>query len=481
MNLISFIKNQKENKSHPEENTSNRSTQSLHHSTSYFTIKFREIISNLPRQSSNKKINVKKNSDPQEKRKLQTPFFPEILSAPIRLSLPSLQTQAFDRLEFKDLLCSNSLKLEDVQFYMHSNQSILESKTFHDPKNADLQSPINPRGVDLLFRKLQETETNLPSVDSRVGGAYVNNYPRIYGSAQINCDAFHVEVHPDYAFSVVADGCNWGKRPREAAQRAVAAASAYINIALGYYSKQIKTASQIACCLIQSIAMAHESIVNEKQNVSDAGTTTINICFAFADHKGKKYLLLAGVGDCKAFIVFKNKDHLYKVVEGTSRRLSFDPKDPGGRLGPYDGDKLSDPDLRNLSLTCLPLPEQECVILNVTDGVYDNLTPEGLGIDPYEVSKKFSETTKWSDLENEERIELETSYQNGLLSRLINEADTTQDSSLNTICQCITQHCHKMTSLGRTYMEEHPQAKEPQDKKEYPGKMDHCTVAAFRI
>lgn len=434
----------------------------------------------------------------------------------MRKAHPSLQTKVFHQLNIEQLIAPSSEKLETIEVNLkNAKQPLIGALTFQDPsKDFKPYTDFKPGTQDPSFLELQKKSQSM-TVDSRkMGGSFVNNYPKEQNS-YINCDAFHVEEYPHHMISIMADGCGWGNTSREAAQRAVAAATQYINEALENPVEPVKDAQMLACILIRSLAMAHELIVHDKQAAFEAGTTTINICFAFTSLEGKKYLMVVGVGDCKTFIATETLGKCYRVQEVTAaKREGFDAKDPGGRLGPYV--QNINPDLRNLSVTCLALPEDsDCIIFNMTDGVHDNLDPEQLGKDPHECC---SNTIKWSDIKPEKRVgiahrnekgqrsgcsihpddeleksmvqsiqwsellpqkhsEIVSAYQHQLLTSLINKGES---DHLMAMCESITAYCHQVTSSCREYMEQTGK-KQPNDKKSFPGKMDHCTVAAFRF
>lgn len=60
----------------------------------------------------------------------------------------------------------------------------------------------------------------------------------------------------------------------------------------------------------------------------------------------------------------------------------------------------------------------------------------------------------------------------------INQQSKTTCSS---IVNKLTNNCLTMTKASRDFMENNPQKKLPKDFKQYPGKMDHSTVIAFKI
>jgi serine/threonine protein phosphatase PrpC len=395
-------------------------------------------------------------------------------------AFPCLQTQAFHKLKLEQLV--SAYKLEDIVLSLSNPASlVLEAKTLRDSITQKTPSSRDKSQSDVILPLLSvQVEREQGQL---LGGAFVNNYPTSTVGAQINCDFFHGELHPDYMFSLIADGCNWGTAVRLAAQRAVVAATQFINQMLTHSSQPVKTAENLAWVLVQAMAMAHEAIVSGYRDAYGVGTTTLNICFVFMTPEGKKYLMVAGVGDCKVLLATQTVNDQYTVSQvECSKRLNFKATDPGGRLGPYVGTDYIDPDLRNLSITFIPLPEEKSIIFNMTDGVHDNLQPEMLGKEPSDLDTALPSSTKWSDLIPEKRQEMAIRYQNALLERIINDAVTKKpDASLDNICESITDYCHQVTAYGRNFMETNPHKNEPSDKKLNPGKMDHCSIVALQV
>lgn len=84
------------------------------------------------------------------------------------------------------------------------------------------------------------------------------------------------------------------------------------------------------------------------------------------------------VGDCKAFHLERETNKIHEITKG-SRTVALDASDPGGRIGPYLENGA--PDLRNLQLYFHRCNEGDLIYI-VSDGVYDNLDPQQLGLVP---------------------------------------------------------------------------------------------------
>lgn len=387
------------------------------------------------------------------------------LDAAQKLASPHLRTTAFDQLSLEQLIVAAPQPLEEILLDKEQFQQTLKGvATFQDAGE-----------FDLAFKVLQQLGQQIEHRSHGVGGSSINNYPGDIPLAQVNCDAYHAEDYGLYAFSLIADGCGWGTKSRQAAQRAIAGATLYIKQVLSQSAPT--NAQELAGLLLRSVAVAHETILKDKQDAKEVGTTTLNICFRFTAENEQKYLLTVGVGDAKVFVAAKNQEEEWETKEVASGRLSNqDIRDPGGRLGPYVGPGRIDPDLKNLRIICCLIP-YDCFILNMTDGAHDNLQPEQAGLKPQDIDENFLDK-KWKDLKPEEKEELEDRYQQNYLTSLVNKAVHSGNTHLNEICTHLTKYCHDLTHPIRSFMQNNPKEREPDDKKEYPGKMDHCTVVA---
>lgn len=123
--------------------------------------------------------------------------------------------------------------------------------------------------------------------------------------------------------------------------------------------------------LLRGFQQAHLAIIKgrNEENIFMAGTTTMlaGAILPLKNDQNNWVFLCVNLGDCKGYHYSVENQ---KVRELTVGNRSNDPKDPGGRLGPY----LSEgrPDLRNLSAHYSICNEGDYIIL-VSDGVHDNL------------------------------------------------------------------------------------------------------------
>lgn len=286
-------------------------------------------------------------------------------------------------------------------------------------------------------------------------------------------DRLYVQLHENRAVVAVADGCNWGRRPQMAARDAVAALSNYIT------EKQelIRDVQDAGHYLLRSFAEAHNRIVSGKDDIWEAGTTTLIgtlILELETENEGdpKWGVLCASVGDCKAFIAQPNTKQIVDVTNGNRNNVA-DGRDPGGRLGPYIGQGW--PDLRNLRLYYTPCNEGDIIVI-MSDGIHDNLDPQTLGKVPQELSLP---NKTWDELSHDALLDSKASYMRTLLRDLIFPEG--EGVSPTQITQRLITHCVEVTRRSREYMEEDPSRKQPMDYIAFPGKMDHTTCVTYII
>lgn len=404
----------------------------------------------------------------------------DALSKCLQPILSQFPTVAFHSIQLENVIAPNSVNLNQIVLNLHEgNHNVIEGIAFQDPNDSFNEKPLEHGVVESSFADLQRNLlSRLP--DSNIGAAFINTYPRNVKPSQINCDAFSVFTKENFTLSVVADGCGWGVNPRKAAQRAISGVINYLDEVLKDEKNPINTAQDLAQHLICSLANAHAAIFAPEFSIDQCGTTTINICMKFKDVEGVSYLMNVGVGDCKALIVTENEDGSFETKEVLPhRRFNLKATDPGGRIGPYCGTTGFDPDLRNLSLVCLPLPtNNRCWIFNMTDGLHDNFNPIELGKYPSELNADLGLSLSWNDVSPEMRISMMNHYQNTLFGDKVKEA-LIRDQSLDSICSYLIEYARQVTEPIRNLME-NTNSFEPDDKREYPGKVDHCSVVVFR-
>ena len=330
------------------------------------------------------------------------------------------------------------------------------------------------------------------------------------------CDQYYVQVQPERVFLCVADGCNWGERPREAARVAAQCFVRFEQQAAG----DVRTARDCGRVLLGAMRAAHNSIIAGKSDIWDAGTTTLigGMLVALEDSSSSSSsssssdgsssssssaygVCLLSIGDCKCFL-WERATARVRDITVDNRGNLLDATDPGGRLGPYvDGGQ---PDTRNLSLFFERCRDGDVLVL-CSDGVHDNLDPSSLGVDPGALAPAFA-GLGWDDACARDyalaaRVKREFAAQR--LADLINgrgacfttdfglvdtsaaadSAPAPADSApvLETVCRDVTDYCMRVTHSSRDFMENNTRDKLPKDYKRFPGKMDHTTCVCVRV
>jgi serine/threonine protein phosphatase PrpC len=299
------------------------------------------------------------------------------------------------------------------------------------------------------------------------------------------CDRFYVEFYPERTIFAIADGCNWGIRPREAA---IKATKAFANhLATNQDFVDLKECGHI---LLHGITASHNAIIQGKEDVWDAGTTTLlggiiveikpnpNLNNNGSDLKINKWgFICVSVGDCKAYYWNSVTKKVTDITEGNRQNLT-DPTDPGGRIGPYLNGGT--PDLRNLELYFQDCNEGDLILL-VSDGLHDNLDPQSLGKSPREFQ---IEADTWSDAEKnflEQAEEAKNAFRRKILEKEIETLEQNNNLNPSSLSQVLVDFCDNLTAPSRDFMKQNPGKKLPNDYKLYPGKMDHTTCVVLKI
>ena len=296
----------------------------------------------------------------------------------------------------------------------------------------------------------------------------------------------------------VADGCNWGERPCEAAVRARDGFLAYL------HRKRAKLVNSVQAVhyMLRGFNRAHEAIFRDKDQPGDAGSTTLigavvlpvasnspNPATEPLPSKSKVsdqspstssgasgggeggdtpawQLITASVGDCRGYLLSDGAfkpigEHLY---EPTGR-------DPGGRLGSWVSDH---PDLRNLAIHSCPVQSGD-MLLFWTDGVTDNLDARHLGKLPLDIPGLEEYPNDWAEVPSAATPVVERNLQSTVRAII---GDRTDPAGIVT---SLVQHCLDTTRSSRTWMLENPGRRLPRDYKLFPGKMDHTTCLCVQI
>ncbi|EGG25356.1 protein phosphatase 2C-related protein [Cavenderia fasciculata] len=370
------------------------------------------------------------------------------------------------------------------------NERGLSTQYHHLPKLQVV--PLKCRGSRLTYAKFTGPDYSPPAEPNPVSGApktvyeatysdsiyaiSTSTYPYSKGNLGRDgdpiADRYNCVIFENRLIACLADGCNWGARPKEAAMKASEAFLDYM-VAKNDQITDVKEAGKI---LFGAFEQAHISIMKGKDEYWEAGTTTLLGGVLCQINKGQDKwspeweFVLASVGDCKAYVL--SGGEVCDITEGN--RMSLDPKDCGGRLGPHLEE--GKPDLRNLNIFCASVNTGDLIILT-TDGIYDNLDPLHLGKTPQDMSKVFNLTgSKWADVDLTKAFQAKTAFTTSFLESILTDLDEPSK-----IANRLIQHCWNTTESSRDFLENNPGKRLPQDYNKYPGKMDHTTCICFRV
>ncbi|KAM9964979.1 hypothetical protein ACTFIW_004776 [Dictyostelium discoideum] len=311
---------------------------------------------------------------------------------------------------------------------------------------------------DRLYCISTSTYPFLPNTTERAGDPIADRYTcAVYNNRLITC---------------LADGCNWGQKPKEAAQNA---STAFIDYVISK-NDDMTNVKEVGKILFNAFECAHKSIMLGKDEFWEAGTTTLLGGVLLEINKGSDKwspqweFVCASVGDCKAYLL--SQGEVTDITEGN--RSNLDAKDCGGRLGPHL--EQGKPDLRNLNIFCASVYDED-IIMIVSDGVHDNLDPKHLGKTPNDMSKEFNlNGEKWTDVDFSKALVAKNAFTASLLETLA--ADSTDP---NEISNRILEHCWNTTVASRFFMENNAGKRLPEDYSKYPGKMDHTSIICFKV
>eukprot|EP00727_Mastigamoeba_balamuthi_P000527 m51a1_g10471 hypothetical protein (490) ;mRNA; f:75543-77495 len=378
----------------------------------------------------------------------------------------------------------------DIVECKHVPRTILEDRADH----ADHCDARDASGRSLRFVS-PSAAVPPPAPDEgrcRYVGSYAaslvsSTYPRSSKSTGVRsgdpiCDCVGAVLFRASSLCVIADGCGWGMSARAAAGTAV---SGFLEQAERAVRSGAATTRQLARALLDGIAAAHNKIMESGSDRFTRGTTTLlgaAVVRSKGSH-GRWNVVVASIGDCKAFLVRTRNGSAVSASEVSARcRIeSASPTDSGGRIGPSEPD--GSPDVRNLATFHAEADEGDLLVL-VTDGVHDNLDPSALGIEPNAAAqvaglKGPGEGVAWNAMDATARDDLKRAYSEREFCRIL--ASASGGCSVRAVCEGLVEHCERTVASSREFMEANPDKRQPEDRVKYPGKMDHTSVICLRI
>lgn len=323
-------------------------------------------------------------------------------------------------------------------------------------------------------------------------------------------DVFSIVVRPNNCIMAVADGVNWGIKPRLAARCAVHGVMEHLNLNLYKKSNAPNNIQDIFHAILRSFHSGQNMIIKQ------GGTTTtlcVGIVVELQEPRGgaRWGLCVVSVGDSLCYVWRGDVQMVYEITSAMHAGKERNPRDCGGCLGCDLGDQ---PDLSNLLCCFVPICDEDVVFI-VSDGVSDNSDPvilkealaEGQPISPTsdnnqalgeqeEVpsSNSSSAALLLPTVNPEQRQALALIKLTSILkskSRAVKMPLHAQD-----VRDVIINHVIEATEMKREYLEkcwmelEKPditvserrvnERKIAQHIKSMPGKLDHATIVAYK-
>jgi len=286
-------------------------------------------------------------------------------------------------------------------------------------------------------------------------------------------DKFCINVYENRIISCVTDGCGGRDPPREAATRAGRMFTSFI----ARYQHQIRYVHDAADIILQAMHAAQEAIMHGKDPETETiGETTITggiVLEVDQDYdenarSSAPFIFVCGtIGDCKAFRICSKTRVCTEITKGN--RGSMDVRDPGGCIGNIR------PDLRNLVLHTILCDEGD-IILMMSDGVHDNMTPKAAGLSPSDLNLTVL-NNEWGSLKSDLPI---SGYMEQKILSLVG-ADKDKPLDVTTCTRSLIEYCTDITGPLRELYSRPGRFDPNYDWKKYPGKVDHTTCLSYRV
>lgn len=293
-----------------------------------------------------------------------------------------------------------------------------------------------------------------PRFSASIAGRTVSTYPMGKGDTPRRegspiCDSFLTQVFRDgIVITCVADGCGWGSRNREAAIKAKVALVDCITRHVGAL-RDTHAAGDMLC---KGVCESHYKIIEGKEDITVAGTTAIIGGMALPLEKSSSLVFVfVSVGDCKAFVRRARAGGKIEDLTLGLRNDVTDPKDPGGRIGPYIKGEL--PDFRNLHVGYCIVEEGDIVVLT-SDGVTDNLDPEFQGISPAQLGYTAAgPDVEWTALPRDVAVKLKGDWCCAKMADLLDDAELATGVPIcpELVVKALIDYCVELTFPSRQW------------------------------
>ena len=254
-------------------------------------------------------------------------------------------------------------------------------------KPTESQDDPFPPPPPLKRNKEQDATVPPPSLSPAPPPSFSPRLKRVAGEPI--ADVFAIVARENNTIMAIADGVNWGKKPRLAARCAVQTAIAYISSNIKRLNDH-PTSRTLSSLLLEAMDNAQKCILEH-----NATLTTLSIGVV-CELKPNKRLLTTSTPATLSTTTSSSSSSswgLFTACVGDSPVYAYSPKTKtiseatvashpkdgirtaafsGGALGPAVG---TQPDTENLSLGYLPVAEGD-IIFMTTDGVSDNFYPQ---------------------------------------------------------------------------------------------------------
>ncbi|CAF0843084.1 unnamed protein product [Didymodactylos carnosus] len=263
-------------------------------------------------------------------------------------------------------------------------------------------------------------------------------------------DCFAICARENNCILCIADGVNWGYKPRLAARCAVNGAMTYLNQKL--YTEQIQTTEDIFTLMKKAIDSAQRLIIDREGSLT---TLCISVVCQTRHNSNRFFVCTVSVGDSNSY-VYSKKHGVLELTEGTHDiNNERDMRHTGGALGFALDDKA---DLSNLAYSLMEIQQGDFVYLT-TDGISDNYDPVVSGVarsakTPLLQRKSFTEI---ETIEN--NAQLMNAYERHLchlhhMTQALERYKTVEDKlSAQELCAKLLQHTVNLTHEQRTIIE----------------------------
>lgn len=341
----------------------------------------------------------------------------------------------------------------------------------------------------------------------RVNGISISTYEKKYQSSEHHgdpiADAYAIIARPNSCILAVADGVNWGTRPRVAARSALYGSIEHLHSKL-FQASQYKPLStqDVFHHILLSFECAQREIIAQEGTTT---TLTVAIVIELEPHprvNSRWGLCVVSVGDSPCFLYKQDSQTVYEVTAAAHMGKGRDPRDSGGCLGANCGDL---PDLTNLVCCFVPVQQNDIVFVT-SDGVSDNfdlvslkkaVPVETLPANIYP-SYSAADTTTNNELPQVTPEDRQAAM-NSSIGRLLGGRSEylNKELSAEELVHIITTYIIDTTTKKRAFLEDvwertsdpsltqrekrDLERKLAQDCKSIPGKLDHSTIVAYQI